>query len=154
MLTHLNSSVCNLSSYMDVYKGFRPSLICTGPSEFAHNSPNVWRNDVRVEAEDVESWELCLWSDGVGWELTLEQASPGWRTVFCSHVVEHQARCLKSTTVGVSYSSGKLAKYRVLMSQPVLLGGHNKPEIKEVLLRVTRGMFHWMLYVRDTRLPS
>lgn len=41
------------------------------------------------------------------------QASPGGRTVFCSHVVEHQARGLKSTTDGVPYSSGKLARYGV-----------------------------------------
>jgi len=41
----------------------------------------VWQDDVRVEAGVVESLEWCVWSDGAAWELTLEQASPGWRTI-------------------------------------------------------------------------
>lgn len=96
LLTHLNSSVCNCSLYVDLYKGLGLNLICTGPSEFAHNSPNAWQNVVRVEAAVVESWVWCGWCDGTAWELTPEQASPGWRTVFCSHGVEHPARCLKA----------------------------------------------------------
>lgn len=48
---------------------------------------------------------------------------------------EHQSRCLKSTTVGVAYSSDKLAGYSI--SSRDLSACHNKPEIKQVLPRVT-----------------
>lgn len=41
LLTHLNSSLCNCSLYVDLYKGLGLSLICSGSSEFAHKPPNA-----------------------------------------------------------------------------------------------------------------
>lgn len=77
----------------------------------------------------------------VRWDcMELAPNRPAQAGAHCSAAKEHQSRCLKSTTVGVAYSSDKLAGYSI--SNRDLSACHNKPEIKQVLLRVTCGVFH------------
>lgn len=126
-------------------------LICAGLSEFAHNSPEVWPN---LSAWRLEGWTpvWCAWSDRPTWDLISNRpAQAGWDSVLYAHCGTPpgvwKAQLLQFCILLAGWPSTAL---RVLICQPVLWGSHNKPEIKQIMLRILCAVFHCKPYMRQS----
>lgn len=136
-LTYLNAIIV----YMWLCIKGLGSLICTRHSEFTHSSPEVWQN--------LSGWRLDGRTPGmvcVVWQALMGTSFQTGQPRLVGTVSSRHRTLMWDTLPGVwkaqllgfcIYLAGwPSTALRVLICQPVVLGVHNKPEIKQIMLSI------------------